>query len=405
MAWRNLWRNVRRTLITLSSIALGTMLAIVLTGIQDSSYGRMIDLAARTGGGHVTLEHPAYLDAPSLDLTIAGASKLRETALAQPHVVDAVPRIVGETMLATARRNYGAYFIGIDPELESPRTLAILDDIVEGEPLTGPDDKGILVGATLAKNLRVKLHDKVVYTLTNERGEIVSGLARVSGIVRTGSPTVDASMCVLSIGVLREVLGYDPDEAIEVAVFADKERNTSAVEAALAAAVGPDVATPSWRQTQPDLAAFIAVDGGSGVVFEIIVLVLVAAGILNALFVSVMERRREFGILMAIGVHPRQISTLVVWESLWLALIGMVAGALVTIWPYWYLHTHGADYTEALEGTEISGVVMDPVLYTDIQPYKLWLIVGAVVVTTLLAGLYPAWRASRVVPVDAIKLV
>ena len=132
-----------------------------------------------------------------------------------------------------------------------------------------------------------------------------------------------------------------------------------------------------------------------------------AAGIFNTLFVSVMERMREFGIMMAIGFSPLRLFRLVMWESLWLALVGLISSAAITAGPYYYYHTYGMDFTEMMGGgnAEIAGVTIDPVFYVTIFPESAFYICLAVVIATLLSGLYPAWRAGRVVPVETIKLV
>ena len=140
---------------------------------------------------------------------------------------------------------------------------------------------------------------------------------------------------------------------------------------------------------------------------ELIILILVAAGIFNTLFVSVMERIREFGIMLAIGFSPGQVSRLVFWESVWLAVVGVLLGGVFTLGPYLYLSTVGVDLSAMIgdEAVEVAGIGWDPILRVGIFPESLFLIVIAVVLSALLAGVYPAWRAGRVAPVDSIRLV
>lgn len=409
MAWRNLWRNRRRTLVTLSSIAFGIFLAVIMTGFGDAAYSKMIDQAARNGIGHVTLQHPEYQDKPSLTRTVptAGALARRVTAgAAELGVARAVPRIGGQIMLATATQSSGATFLGIDPAAEDPQTLSVLSAVAEGGAFASADDRGIILGSRLAESLGVKLGRKVVYTLTDKRGEVVSGLARVSGILRTGAPSLDRGLCLLPIGALRALLGYGPDEATQVAIFLRDQRRSHEVAARLAGQVGGGVAALTWRETQPELAGFITVKVSSSVFLELVIGLLVAAGIFNTLFVSVMERMREFGIMMAIGLSPGRLFRLILWESLWLGLVGVFAAALVTAGPYYLMATRGLDMSGRYgKGTEIAGVAMDMILRVAIYPENALLIVVAAVAATMLAGLYPAWRAGRVVPVDSIKLV
>jgi len=407
MAWRNLWRNRRRTLVTLSSIAFVVMLAVLFTGLGDTTYGDMIDLAARMGGGHVTIQHAEYFDTPSLKRTVANAEALREIARQDPDVVRTASRISGQTMLATAGNSYGAFFIAIDPEQEDEQTLSVLEAVTEGELFAESKDKGIVLGARLAENLKVKLGRKVVYTMTDKSGEIVSGLARVKGIVRTGSPSLDGGLVLLPIDTMREFLGYGPDEATQVAVFIDDQRRSSQIAARLGQSVGDDEAVVPWHEAQPELAGFIDMKVAGTTFFEIIIAIIVAAGIFNTLFISVMERLREFGIMMAIGFSPGRLFRLVMWESLWLGLVGLVVAAAVTSGPYYYLNTSGLDVSAMVGegGTEVAGVGIEPIMYVGIYFEHAVAIACAALLATIVSGLYPALRAGRVVPVESIKLV
>lgn len=408
MAWRNLWRHRRRTGLTLSGIAFGTMLAILFTGMGDSSWTEMINLAARMGFGHVSIQHPEYLDTPSLVKTITGTDRITRQVLSDSEVKRAVTRITGQTLLATAGQNLGALFLAIDPDSEDAKTLSVIKSVAEGDMFESAHSKGILLGARLAENLGVKKGRKVVYTMTDKEGEIVSGLARVRGIIRTGAPSVDAGLCLLPIGKVREILGYGPDEATLMAVYVDDHRKSAEVAERLETMVAPEAMATTWRESQPELAGFISMKVFGTLFFEVIIMILVAAGIFNTLFMSVMERLREFGIMMAIGFSPARLFGLVMWESLWLGVVGLATAALVTAVPYYFFNTKGLDTSFMIgdsSSVEVSGVAMEPVFYVDIFPENALLIAGTVLLATLLSGLYPAWKAGRVVPVESIKLV
>jgi ABC-type lipoprotein release transport system permease subunit len=412
MAWRNLWRHRRRTLLTLSSIAFGTMLAWLFTGLGDSNWRQMIDLAARIGGGHVTLQHAEYLDSPTLSRTVTKASSLAAAALEEPEVVRVVTRISGNLMIASASRNYGAGFIAFDPDHEDVETLSLLEAIEEGELFASNGKGGIVLGAKLAENLHVDLGHKVVYTLTDREGEIVQEAVRVSGLLRTGAPTVDGALALLPLDFVRRSLRYGPDEAVQVAVFLDDQRAADEVAARLAVQVaerdGGDVAALPWHVLQPELAGFIAMKVGGAWIMEAIIMLLVAAGIFNTIFVGVMERMREFGILRAIGWSPGQLGRLVITESALLAAVGIALALLVTAGPYWYLNTVGFDLMALMtdgQGAEVAGVALTSRMHVDIYLENALMIGGAAILATLLSGVYPAWRAGHVDPAETIRLV
>lgn len=407
LAWRNLWRNRRRTLLTMGSIVFGVFLAVVFTAMQDRNWKDMIDLAARLGGGHVSLQHPEYLDTPTLTRTV-----VRDEAVATAldgeggRIARSVDRVVGPTMLATAGENFSAAFIAFDPGVEDETTLSILEALDVGEALEPGDAQGVILGHRLASNLGMELGDKVVYTVTDRNGEIVSGLARLRGTLRTNAPTVDGGFCLLPLDTVRDLLGYGDDESTMVAVFLQDQRKSGGVAGRLDRALGETVAAVPWNTSQPQLAAFIALKVGGAVVMEILIAVLVAAGIFNTLFVSVMERLREFGIMLAIGWSPGRLFRLVMMESVWLAALGLVGAFLITLGPYLYLSSTGLDLTAVYGGTvEVAGVGLDPVLKVGIFPRNAVLIGLFAVVATLASGIYPAWRAGKVQPVETIKVV
>jgi ABC-type lipoprotein release transport system permease subunit len=407
MAWRNLWRNGRRTVLTLFSIAFGLFLAVLMTAMQDRNWADMIDLAARLGGGHVTVQHEEFRDTPTLDRTVDGVSAIAERALEDPEVTHVSVRVAGQALLSTASSSRGAAFVAVDPRAETPSTLAVLEAIVEGEMFGSSDDPGIVLGARLAENLGVSLGKKVVYNMTDRHGDIIAGLGRVVGIVRTGSPSVDNGLCLLPLNTMRRALGYGPEEATRVAVFIDDQRRSDDVAGRLAPALTPPATALPWHVSQPELAGFIAMKVGGANFMKILVAVLIAAGIFNTLFVSVTERMREFGIMLAIGYSPGDIRTLVMLESFWLGLAGLIIGAALTAGPYLYLHAHGLDMAAVMgEGSvDIAGIGLSTVMKVEIFPVNAVIIAAAALAATVAAGVYPAWKAGRVAPVETIRLV
>lgn len=412
MAWRNLWRQPRRTILTLVSIAFGGFLAVIMTAMQDQSFADFIDNAAKFGAGHVTIQHPEYQDRPILTHTVSVADETRAEAADERHVARVVDRTAGQAMLSTARDSFGAFFIGYDPARETEATFEFTQGLVAGTAFETATDDGIILGSVLANNLGAELGDKVVFTLTDKHGEIVSGMERLSGIVQTGAASTDAALALLPIGTVRKVVGFDPEESTQVAVFLEDGRRSNRVAERLDGLVdrtmGEDATVLTWDELQPEIQAFVAMKIGGGRVFEVVIGLLVAAGIFSTIFMSVLERTREFGIMIAIGYAPRQIFNLVMLESVFLAALGLFFAVLVTAGPYAYLHGTGIDMTEVYAqqgGIDIGGVGMDPVLRIGIFPENAIAIAVAIVVATLLAGVYPAIQAGRVKPVESINLV
>lgn len=410
MAWRNLWRNRRRTLLTLVAIAFGLFLSVMMTATQDRSFADMIDTAARMRGGHVNIQHPAQQDAPSLSNTLPQAAALAEDLREVSGVEHATLRISGPAMAATAGQSYGAYFIAIDPQAESTATLAYVDDIVQGEMLQSAAANEVVLGQQLATNLRIEPGKKVVITMMDKDGEITADLFRVRGILATGSDSTDRIMMLLPLQRVQQTLGYTEQEATEIALFAQDSRGAPRIQSRVSPTLPAQSVALRWDELQAELRGFVAMKVGGARFMELIIIVLVAASIFNTLLVSVMERTREFGIMLAIGWSPQQLFRLVVWESAWLAVVGVCVGGLITAGPYFYLANNPIDLTAALEAQgqtsmDIGGVGMSTTLPVGIFPENLIIIVVVIVLSTLLSGLYPAWRAGKTIPVEAIKLV
>ncbi len=406
MAWRNLWRNRRRSVITLISIAFGLLLSITFTTFAEGSYTGGINTAAKMNGGHVTIEPEGYRDAPSLKKTLPDALTLAEMAKTKEGVKKVKVRIVGQAMAATASETVGASFFGVDPA-EETGDLFLLNHLVEGEPLENTMKRGVLIGRKMADQLDVRLKSKLVFTATDKNGDVVSGLLRVRGIFETKVPIVDRSMMVVPIDWVRNLLGYGEREATQVAVQIHDSRDSDDMAEFFSAQAKSQGGTASpWYKTMPDLAGSIAMDRSSNYVMQIIIFILIGAGILNTVLMSVLERFREFGIMLAIGIGPRRLWMLVMAETLVLALLGLISGLAVSMPVYWYLHTVGFDLSATMEeGFTMGNIMWDPVIRATMYSEHLIIILGGVFILIMLAGLYPAYVATKTRPLKAIQTI
>ena len=405
MAWRNLWRRKRRTFITVFSIGFGVMLSVTFTGTGDYGYTNMINAGATMGLGHVTVEPRGYNQTPSLDKRLQKAEQIREQVLTMPGVNDAIVRIMGQAIFASASKTVGGMFMGIDPAQESAEQNLMLRSLVEGRLFPGPDGRGAVVGIKMAKKLNLRIGKKLVYTTTDISGEIVSEIARVAGIFKTGINEVDGATVLLPINSVRATLNYDSRDGTLVSVTIDDQRYAEKMRDKIAAAVGNSQREVlSWQQTQAELAGIITMDKSGNYILQILIGLLIAAGILNTMLMSVLERTREFGVMMAVGMSPATLFKLVFAESVWLAVIGIVVGVVITCPWYAYLHYVGLDFSGAIgEDYSAGGILIDPLIKIRLFKESVIAILAGVFALTLLSGLYPAWRAGRIPPVESLK--
>jgi ABC-type lipoprotein release transport system permease subunit len=405
LAWRNLWRNKRRTLITISSICFGLVLAIVFIGLGDGTYGTMIDSAARLGSGHVTLENPGYRKALLTRLTLQSIDEAVKRFEGIKEIEGWAPRILGQAMLSTSYGSVGAAFIGVNPEQEKETTLFI-DKIIEGTYLQDSEGRGTLIGKKMAERLKVSIGSKMVITANNLNGEIAGELLRVVGIFKTGSKMIDGYIFQIPLNRARKLLGMSQEEVTQLAIFIENQRDTDRVIEKLKKNLSglEKVAVLSWREIMPELASYVDLDGASNYILQIIIFTIIAAGILNTILMSVLERQFEFGVLLSLGMKPLNLLFLVLAESTLLGLLGVTVGTALGLACNQYFTVKGFDMTLfTRENIDISGIALDPVLHSDLYPDHLIIITVLVFLITIAVGIYPAVKAARSVPIEVLK--
>lgn len=405
LAFRNIFRRKRRTLITASSIAFGVMLSVTFTGSGDYTYTNMIDMGAKMGMGHVTIQPPGYQGKPTLDKRLQHSYQTLNTILQQEGVKSAVPRIMGQAMFASAHKSVGGAFIAIDPNLETTENNALLQSLVEGETFAANSKNGVVVGSKLAEKLKLKLGKKMVYTTTDVSGEIISNITRVTGIFTSGINIVDASLVLLPLKSAQKALSYTEDEVSLIAVMINDQRKAKVIRDVLTPLeINKDNAVLSWHDSQPDLGGVIAMEEAGNVIMQLLIGLLIAAGILNTMLMGVLEREREFGMMMAVGMSPSKLFKLVMVECFWLALMGLVLGIIITAPWYYFLYNTGIDMSADLgNGFSYGGVLVDPVFKARLFPESVFAILGSVFTLALAAGAYPAWKAGSTPPIESLK--
>jgi len=407
LAWRNLWRHKRRTLITASSIAFGVLLAVTFTGAGDYFYTRMIDAGANMGMGHITLAAPDFNRAPSSKKYLRQSEQLQQKLAQLSEVKSSMARIQGQAMFASAHKSIGGMFFAVDPEQESAENNLFIKAMVEGEMPTTASDKTIVLGVDLARKLKLTMGKKVVYTTTDKQGEIVSAIARVGGLFQTGSKEIDGAVALLPLHSVQTVLGYQQDEVSVIAVILHDQRHSHQLRDMLKRMNSfSHTEVLNWQQTQPDLAGMIAVDKSSNYISQLLIAMLVAAGVLNTMLMSVLERKREFGVMMALGLSPQRLFLLVMLESFWLAVLGLIIGTVVTIPWYLFMSQTGIDMSAAYgDGFSFGGVLLDTVFKIRLFKESIVAILIGLFTLALCAGAYPAWRAGREPPVQSLKTI
>jgi ABC-type lipoprotein release transport system permease subunit len=413
LALRNSIRNRRRTLLAAIAISLSFALLVVFLGIGDGVHEKMADIGVSMGLGDVLVHQQGYSDDPTLDRMLSDPDSLRAELMRVPGVVQVAPRLRTDALITAGATSMGVALTGVDPAIEP--LISKIDtpaSMIAGNALA--PQKGsrarselppVVIGKALARTLGVGVGDRVTLTLRPAGGgETHSGAYQIHGIFATGVHEIDAFWTEVPIDDARR-LAKTEHGATVLSAFLDNVASATQAKARIERALGRrPVEVLSWMQAAPDLYAFIVVDEGGLYVMMAIIFIVVAAGILNTLLMSVMERTREFGVLLALGTTPRRVIAIVFGEALVLGVVATAVGLGLGLLGNHYLATRGVDLTQWMDANyETSGILLPKHFYAHLYASKVvWsslIILGLV----MLGALYPALRAARLEPVEAIR--
>jgi putative ABC transport system permease protein len=402
LAWRNLWRNRRRTLLTMAAVFFAAVIGIFMRSLQIGTYRATIERVVTVNTAHLRVETPGYREEGSLDDSFQPDTGLL-AALRGTRWIGAVsPRLETAGLASAGENTRGVRLSGLDPAGESGITL--LDEkVVEGSWLQPGADSLVVLGRTLARNLGLGVGDEIVLITQTWFGTIGAALYRVGGLLDSGMPEVDDSTLFLTLAAAERLLDAE-GRVTSILVGLSDPRRTDRVKTALAASLPEGLQAYSWRDLMPEIVQMIEFDSIGGWMFLVILLMVVGLGILNTVLMGVLERVKQFGVVMAVGMKPFQVARLIMSEGLMMGLVALGAGDLVGWLLAWYYRIHPM----TLSGTE--GQAMQEMGFGTSMPTYLdlsnFLMVNALVLgITIMAALYPALRAARYEPVEALRHV
>ncbi len=403
IAWRNLWRQKRRSIITAFAMATGVALCMSMVAFTDGMYTDMFEVMVEQQLGHVQVHHPDYPAKGLVFDTLSGRTALLERVDALPGTVAASPKIVGFALLGGDTKSAGGQVVGIDPSRDRQVT-SLHTRIKEGAYLGETAAHEIILGHKLAEDIEVALGSEVVAVTQATDGSVGNDLYTVVGIYKTGDVMMDNSGGFIHIDDAESLL-YLSDQAHGLTVLTDHANHIEAYAQTLSEAVASDdVQVQTWWEASPSTAEMMGMRDASVFIMLGVVFTVAAFGVINTMLMSVFERTREMGVLRALGLRPGKLVWLVVLESFFLAAlastIGLIMGGLLD----WYLVAHGLDFSSSLpDGFSFEGITLDPVMRGEVRPLGVIAPVLAVFFVSILASLWPAWRAARLQPVTAIR--
>ncbi len=411
VAWRNLWRNPRRTWLTAGGMAFSMWLIVLFMSVQAGMYDDIRDLAARMDSGHAQVQDPRYLDDPRLRYTVAGVTELTRRLADLPGVVAATPRAESFALISADRgdgeeRSFGAIVVGVDPEGEQG-VSRLPGSLVDGTYLTGSDDA--FVGARLARNLGISVGDELVVLGSTREGGVAALAVRVGGIFRSGLTEFDRMLLQVRLPVVQEAFELG-DDAHRIVLFTESmpaiEAMVEEVSGALAATGLADAAhVRPWAELMPEVEESIQLDAGGGVILLWTLVIVVAFVVVNALVMTVLERTREFGMLLAVGMRPSSIMAMLQVEALCMWAIGTAIGVGVAVLVVSTIGAQGIGIPQDAEEMLGNRMLIPERLHMVLDAPALTLAPAVLGVLTSLAAFLVSLRLRRIRPVAALREV
>ena len=403
IAWRNVWRQRRRTL--LISIAMGVMMALLvfydglIGGFEQAIYGNAIQLL----GGNIQVHAPGFsekLGAKPL-LPLESPDSVVQAAEARPEVMAAAKRIVTGGLITNREGAFAVSIIGIETEKEANIT-PVAKNVTKGRYLTPDDGDFILIGQGLATAMNVDVGDRITMVGNSRNEQSRQRTMTVVGIFDVGVPSVEKSMIYMSLNEAQDLFGLN-DQVTEIVISLEQIGQEPAVINAVNKSVsGYEVET--WENSFPELKQTMDMKTGVMGYMGVFMLSIAAIGILNLLMMAVFERTREIGVVGALGLKPREITILFLFEGILIGVMGAVFGAVLGSTLNGIFSVVGLDYSQFADLTEYTALISGSI-YTQLVPLKVLQHASTVAIIAALAALYPSIQASQREPAEALHYV
>lgn len=400
IAWRNVWRRPGRSFVVVGSIIVGIWALIFMLGFMNGFMISYINGAIKQEVSHIQIHHPKFKEDFQIGLTIPSSGKIISTLSNDERIQGFSPRSLTNGMIGSARKAQGVRIYGILPEMEKQVTHH--DSlIIEGTYFQSDLKNPIVIGRDLAEELKVKIRSKVVLTFQDEEYNLVSGAFRVAGFLDTTSPLINKSTAYILKDDLNEIAGIG-DGIHEIGIFLHDPEDEISVLNDLRN-LYPNTLVESWRTIAPELELFLSMTDSFLWVLILIIMIALVFGIINTMLMAVLERTRELGMLMAIGMNRARVYAMIVIETIFLSLVGGPAGILLGWLTMDQLGKVGIDLSDYSQGLREFGY--SSILYPYIENTTYTLVALGVVLTALFGALYPAYKAIKLNPTEALHTV
>jgi putative ABC transport system permease protein len=403
MAWRNLWRQGKRTWLTVGAMIFSNSLLVFSISLQFGSYQMMIDNSLQAFSGHIQLQHPSYLEQPKMRYAIDNIADRAQRLRDEFDLTNISARAAGFALASSQDRSYGLQILGVDAHHE-PLVSTLPGLIRRGRYLEPGAREEIVIGSVLARNLRIDIGDELSFLGSGFDDSFAAGVVTVVGIFESGNADLDRSVAQVNLAYFQDSFAMgEAGHNIVIRVPQIEAVDSLMMRLKVELQGSETVVARDWNELQPGLRQAIRADMASAWFMYAVLIVLVAFSVLNTQLMSVLERTREFGTMMALGLRPARLARLVMLETGMMTSLGLVLGiglgALITA----YLSVVGFSYPGMAEMSVKFN--LPERMYPEISALSLGLGPLVVACGSLLAAIYPALRLNRLLPIEAMRAV
>ncbi|MCB0735183.1 MAG: ABC transporter permease [Flavobacteriales bacterium] len=399
LAWRNLWRNKRRTLITTAMIFLAVVLSVTMQSVQRGIYDRNIDNIVRYSMGYIQVGAAGHHEDKTLETSVELTDELIDKIKSVKGVADVLPRIENVGLVATDTSSKEALIQATDPEVEDKLT-GLRHRVISGEYIN-QSDRSVMIASGLAKRLRLQVNDTIIILSIGYHGTSANGKYPVKAILELGSPELNRRMIYMPLKMAQNMF-YLGDNVSNISVLLEDKRRSEEIATEIQAAIGDEYEALHWKQLLPELSQMIEGDEASGNIMFAILYVIIAFGVFGTVLMMLAERRREFGVVTAIGMKRHKLAVIVVLENFITAFMGALLGMVGAMGPVLALKNNpvslAGDMKEAYEK-----LGFEPVITADV--YQFAFVNNALLVffIALVLSIYPLVKILRIKPIDYLR--
>lgn len=399
IAWRNLWRNRRRTILTIASVAFALFVALIMRSMQLAMYDLMIESAVKSSTGYIQIHQKGYWDEKSINNTMETSPEFERAVLESPHITQAIPRVESFALASYGDQTKGIALIGTDVATED-KLSGLAQKVIQGRYLS-KGDEGVLVAEKLAEYLDVTINDSLVLLSQGYHGVTAAGLYPVTGIVRFSMPDMNNSMIYMTLETAQNFYSL-PGRITSLSLMLDDEKNLNNAVESLQPLADGELEIMTWKEMLTELLQGIEGDNVSGLFMLGILYLVVGFGIFGTILMMTMERKKEFGIMVALGMQRTRLAWITFYETVIVGLVGIIAGILVSLPVIVYFYYNPLQ----MKGEAADAMLeynMDPVIPVLIEPGYFLNQSLVVILITLFAFVYPLITIARFQLIPALR--